>query len=167
MFNVDDPARKAGGGSLCLDLREGPSCSSHQRRRPRNAARLRHRGFSLVELLMTLAIVALLVAVAYPSYTAYKVRANRAAAQVFLIDLANRQQLHFLDARRFATDLAALGASPLPSDVAPYYAIADPVVDNTASPPTFLLSAVARPGTMQARDGDLSIDSVGRRAGHW
>lgn len=167
MFSVDDPAKEAGGGSFCLNPCEGPPCSPHRGRPLRSAARLRHRGFSLVELLVTLAIVALLTAIAYPSYTAYKVRANRAAAQAFLIDLANRQQLHFLDARRFSTDLAALGASPLPSDIAPYYAIADPVVDNTASPPTFLLSAVARPGTVQARDGDLSIDSVGRRAGHW
>ena len=117
--------------------------------------------------LVTLAVVALLAAIAYPSYTAYKVRANRAAAQAFLIDLANRQQLHFLDARGFSSSLATLGATPVPADVAPYYAVADPVVDNAASPPTFLLSAAARPGTVQARDGDLSIDSVGRRAGHW
>jgi type IV pilus assembly protein PilE len=167
MFNVDDPAKEAGGGSLCLNLRERAICTLPRGRRLRSAARLRRRGFSLAELLVTLVIVALLVAIAYPSYTSYKVRANRAAAQAFLIDLANRQQLHFLDARRFSTDLVALGASPPPSSVAPYYAIADPVVDNTASPPTFLLSAVARPGTVQARDGDLSIDSVGRRAGHW
>ena len=167
MFNVADPAQEAGGGSLCLNPCAGPTCLPYRVRLLRRAALLRRHGFSLVELLVTLAIVALLATIAYPSYTAYTVRANRAAAQAFLIDLANRQQLHFLDARRFSTDLAALGASPPPSNVTSYYAIADPVVDNTASPPTFLLSAVARPGTVQARDGDLSIDSVGRRAGHW
>lgn len=165
MFDVRDPAETVGGGSFCVAFRGGPG--RLPRPRLQGATGLWRSGFSLIELLVTLAIVALLAAVAYPSYTAYKVRANRTSAQAFLIDLANRQQLHFLDARGYSSSLATLGATPVPADIAPYYAVADPVVDNTASPPTFLLSAVARAGTMQARDGDLSIDSVGRRAGHW
>jgi len=45
--------------------------------------------------------------------------------------------------------------------------VADPDVDNAASPPRFVLNAVARAGTPQSRDGDLSLDSTGRRAGSW
>jgi type IV pilus assembly protein PilE len=116
---------------------------------------------------VVVAIVALLAAVAYPSYVAYKVRANRAAAQGFLIELAHRQHLRYLDVRAFTADLAELGASSIPADVAPYYDVAAPVVDNAASPPAFVVRAVAKPGTVQAADGDLSIDSAGRRSGHW
>jgi len=129
------------------------------------AARL--AGFSLAELVIVLAIVAIVAAIAYPSYVAHKVRANRAAAQALLIELAHRQHLRYLDVRAFTSDLAELGASPLPPDVAPYYDVAAPIVDNAASPPVFVLSAQARAGTMQAADGDLSVDRAGRRAGHW
>jgi type IV pilus assembly protein PilE len=150
MCSIGFLAHRAGVARCCLKLREARVC-----------------GFSLGELLIALAIAAILAAVAYPSYLAYKVRANRAAAQSFLIDVANRQHLHFLDARRFATSLSVLGIDPVPAEVAAYYVVADPVVDNAAFPPAFMLSAAARPGTIQARDGDLSLDSSGVRAGHW
>jgi type IV pilus assembly protein PilE len=135
--------------------------------RAANGSRCRTAAFFLIELLIVVAVTAILAAVAFPSYTSYRVRANRSAVQVFLLDLSNRQHLYFLDARSFAASLTDLGASPVPDDVARYYAIADPVVDNAAAPPTFLLSAAARAGTIQAADGDLSIDSAGRRSGHW
>jgi len=121
----------------------------------------------VVELLVTVAAIALLSTIAYPSYVGYKVRANRSAAQAFLIDLANRQHLHFIDARGYANSLAGLGAAAIPPEVAPYYLIPDPVVDNAAAPPTFVVVAAAKPGTMQARDGDLSLDSTGAKSGHW
>ncbi len=124
-------------------------------------------GFTAVELLITVAAVAMLATIAYPSYLSYKVRANRAAAQAFLIDLANRQQLHLLDARGYADTLTRLGAAPIPPEVAAYYAVPDPVVDNAAAPPTFIVSAAAKAGTMQANDGDLSLNSAGVKAGHW
>ena len=124
-------------------------------------------GFTLLELMSGLAIIAMLSFVAYPSYVTYKVRANRAAAQSLLIDLATRQQLYLLDARNYAATLADLGIAQVPPDVGTYYAIPDPVVDNAATPPMFLVSAIARAGTIQARDGDLSVNSVGVRSGHW
>ena len=125
------------------------------------------RGFTTIELLVTVAVVAMLAMIAYPSYVGYKVRANRAAAQSLLIDLANREQLHFLDARGYTSSLARLGPASIPPEVSSYYLIADPVVDNTAAPPTFTVSATARAGTIQANDGDLSINSTGVKAGHW
>lgn len=125
------------------------------------------RGFTLVELLITVAAVAVLATIAYPTYVGYTVRANRAAAQSFLIDLARREQLYLLDARGYADSLAKLGAAPVPPEIASYYLVADPIADNTAAPPTFTVSATARAGTVQANDGDLGINSVGVRSGHW
>jgi type IV pilus assembly protein PilE len=124
-------------------------------------------GFTLVEMLLVVSVVAMLAIIAYPSYVGYKVRANRAAAQSFLIDLANREQLHLLDARGYASTLADLGVDTVAPEVSAYYVIPDPVADNTATPPVFTVSAMAKSGTMQARDGDLSINSSGVKSGHW
>ncbi len=127
----------------------------------------RSRGFTLVELLIVVVAMAILAAIAYPGYVGYKVRANRSAAQSFLVDLASRQHLHFLDARRYADSLAALGIAAVPADVAAYYAIPDPVADNAAAPPGYSLRADPRPGTIQAADGRLGLDSSGLRTGKW
>jgi type IV pilus assembly protein PilE len=73
------------------------------------------RGFTLIELMITVAIVAILAAIAYPSYTQYVIRGHRAAAQAEMMDIANRQQQFFLANRVYASSLADLGIRCLPT----------------------------------------------------
>jgi type IV pilus assembly protein PilE len=115
----------------------------------------------MTEVVIVVAIVAILAAVAYPSYSAHKVRANRAAAQAVLMDLASRQQQYFIDARGYSSDLTALGyGSPNPN-IASVYTVDAPAVDNTATPPTFALTASPKSGTIQTNDGQLRVTSAG------
>src|SRR5437762_1440926 len=67
------------------------------------------RGFTLGELMVTVAIVGILAAVAYPSYVRYGVRANRSAAESFMLEVSSRQERYLVDARQYAPDLATLG----------------------------------------------------------
>lgn len=67
------------------------------------------RGFTLIELMVVIAIVGVLAAVAYPSYTDYVTRSKRATAKSFLVTLADRQEHFFLDNKRYAIDLNELG----------------------------------------------------------
>ena len=67
------------------------------------------RGFTLTELMIVVAIVALIMAIAYPSYERYVVRSKRAVAQNTLLQVADRQQQFFMDNKRFAADLTSLG----------------------------------------------------------
>lgn len=70
---------------------------------------VRTRGFSLLELMIVVGIVAILGAIAIPSYRRYVVRANRTDAQRALLDVAARQERVFYSKFKY-TDLTGLGA---------------------------------------------------------
>ncbi|MFD2270067.1 type IV pilin protein [Undibacterium arcticum] len=127
-------------------------------------ARIRN-GFTLIEVMITVAIVAILAAIAYPSYTQYIVRANRSAAESFILSLANKQEQYMLDTRQYANTLALLGYSSTPTDISRNYTVADPTVDNTTKPPSYSIKATAI-GNQLSRDGkckDLTIDQTGTK----
>lgn len=129
-------------------------------RRARCNGRRQSRGFTLIELMVTVAIVAILAAIAYPSYTNYVVRSNRSAAQGYMLELSNLEQRYLLDARSYAPDLAALNY-PIPSNVSPNYQI-DPV-PTAGTPPKFKITATPI-GSQATRDtacGTLTIDEAG------
>jgi type IV pilus assembly protein PilE len=128
------------------------------------------RGFTLVELMITVAIVGILAAVAYPSYQDQIRRSNRAEVQSFLTDLAQRQQLYFMDARQYASLLDELNAT-VPDRVDRFYEISEPFTVGRR-PPQFLIRATPRSGTMQVRDLDgaaYTIDQAGAKtpSGAW
>ena len=81
----------------------------------------RQAGFTAIELLITLVIFAVIAAAALPSYRDSIRKSSRTAARGALMDIAMRQEQHFLNNRSYGTSLASLG---LPD---PYY------VDKTAA----------------------------------
>lgn len=121
-------------------------------------------GFTLIELMITVAIVAILAAIAYPAYTSHTVRANRAAAQAQILDLANRQQQFLLTGRAYAskTDLEGSGYA-LPVELSSRYDYS--VSIGTATVPSFTITFT--PKGSQAVDGDLTINSEGGKTGKW
>ena len=120
--------------------------------------RTRQSGFTLIELMITVAIIGILAAIAYPSYQQYVVRSNRSEAQAYLMELAQREQQHLMDARVYSNSEVTLGASQ-PSSVQRNYDIA--IVVGAGAPPSFTVTATPKAGTAQAGDGDLTIDQSG------
>jgi type IV pilus assembly protein PilE len=123
-------------------------------------------GFTLIELMITVAIVAILAAVALPSYRQYVIRSKRSAAQAQMMDIANRQQ-QFLLANRGYADKTALTASgyALPSDVSVDYGY--DIALSTTAVPGFTLTLTPQGG--QASDGPLTLNNAGVKtpAGKW
>jgi len=74
-----------------------------------SARRVRAGGFTLIELMIVAAIIAILGAIAYPSYIQYVVRSNQQAARAMLYAVADREEQFFLDNKSYAPDLSTLG----------------------------------------------------------
>jgi type IV pilus assembly protein PilE len=116
------------------------------------------RGFTLLEILIALAIVAVLTAIAIPSYFGHLRKAARAEAQTFLVDAAARQHQFLVDRRAYADTLPALSVSA-PPDLSDKFTFS--VASGDGPPPAFTLTAQAIGAQLRDRCPVLSIDNLG------
>lgn len=129
------------------------------------------RGFSLMELMIGIAIVGILAAVAYPSYTNSVIKANRGNAKAFLLEVAQREQAYLMDKRSYVdstgcpTGPTGNGACNIPltppAEFSRFYTIL--ITKSDGPPPSFTAKADPIAGKRQAADGWLQITETGAK----
>lgn len=129
------------------------------------------KGFSLIELMITVAIIGIIATIAYPSYQGFIVNTNRGAAQADLMSLAAAMERHKAASFSYkgAADSAADTGKPAifhqhsPS-AEPYANRKYDLTISQASGSAYLLEAKPVTGTSQAGNGNIAFYSDGRRA---
>ena len=118
-------------------------------------------GFTLLEALITVAIIGIISSLAYPSYVDFVVRSNRSEGLRELMRIANLQEQYYVDNRSYTsamTDLG-LGADPFVTENGHYS------IDATVVNDTFTLVATAK-GTQASKDtscGTISVTDTGKK----
>jgi len=128
-----------------------------------NCMLVSEKGFTLVEVLIAVAIVGILGAIAYPSYVSFVLTSDRTEGQRELLRLANLQEQVFIDRRSYTADMTQLGmnADPFITESTKYSI--DAVTANSGA--TYVLTATAK-GSQLNDTGctALTINEVGLKS---
>jgi len=128
----------------------------------------RSSGFTLVELMVAVTVIAVLAAIAVPTYTKQVQKSRRVDARTAVTDLAGREERYLTTAGAYTNVAANLGYAALPVVVGSgYYQLSVNVPAVAAGvQPTYTVIATVVAGSSQLKDGAclyFSVDNTGRQ----
>lgn len=146
-FDLQSPSKNAGFEGAIM------------RRNVCNDCRVKSQGFTLIEVLIVVAIIGILAAIAVPSYTQYITDGRRTDAIAFLSEAAGEQIRYFSANNQYAGSMGELGYGTGATFVTPegHYSVS---VDNPGSQARFILTATPVAGGKQAGDVECASFTI-------
>ena len=125
-------------------------------------------GFTIIELMISLVLVGILVAVALPDYREYVLRSNRSDAQAALLDMASRQERFVAQRNTYTTEVSGNNGLAMQTTESSkgYYDLSVQACAGGTIDECYLL--IAEANGSQRNDADclrMTYDSRGRRGG--
>lgn len=123
---------------------------------------MKRNGFTLIELMVVVAIILILGSIILPSYKNYTIRGNRSDGIGTLQNLLDAQERYYADNMEYTTDLTNLGASSTTiSSPREYYKIKAQQCTGATLSQCVELYATGQNG--QEKDGDLIFNTAGKQ----
>lgn len=117
-----------------------------------------NRGFTLIELMITLVIISILAMIAVPAYNSSITKARRTDGQSALMDVMAKQERYFTENNTYTTNLAQLPADTTSEEG--FYTITAGACGSGIDSCVIL---TATPTGAQASDGNLTYNSRGQK----
>lgn len=126
---------------------------------------MKKNGFSLIELMTTVAIVGVLASIAIPTYKNYSIKSHRVEGKSLIMEIMQRQEKYYTENNTYTTNLSLLGysSSPVTSEQGYYSVSASAAADGI----TNNVVLTAQPIGSQSSDtecGSFKMNSNGQKS---
>ena len=123
------------------------------------------KGYNLIELTMVVAIIAILISIAFPNYQQYMISSRRSEGMTNLLTLMQLQESFFIENRTYTTNLTDLGVN---TNIDGSFDTENAFYRITASQCTGMalnrcIILTAAPMGVQTGDNTLTLNSLGER----
>lgn len=124
-------------------------------------SRPKGRGFTLIELMIVVAIIAILAAIAMPSYSRYVMRSRRASGHDILMQIATAEERYYTNRNKYGS-LSDIGFSTTQAQTGEggYYVVSVAVAADNNS---FTLTATAQNAQAGDACGNLTLTNTGAK----